>query len=222
MKAKRRRRSLLTTAGIMVLIAATTGLWWLLRPPFASEYEEASRYTNVLWFHAESGALPTSVELVTTMPEPDDEAQVAGRMANITHHAFFHDNRTLDMLLETSAVRRDPELQGLVDDLRAAYDELFDHFAKWEEDGYSAVAWMTMQCGPEPARAQCATALDAVRSLSPQPQHEVFRQLIEAAGTGDREKFAAAKETMQAEGQSVLTKVQERATVVDEYVRARA
>lgn len=205
----------------MVLIAVTTGLWWLLRPPFASEYEDASQDTNLLWFYGDSGALPTSVELVTTMPEPDDEYQVAGRMANITHFAYLHDTRMLDRLRETPAVQRDAELRELVDGVDEAYDELFEHFAAWENDGYAEVAWMTMQCSSEPAQARCAEALDAARALSPQPQHEVFRQLIEAAETGDRELFAATKETMHAEGQELLTTMQERAKTVDEYVRAR-
>lgn len=220
-RASGRRHRWFAVLGVVVLFAVVAGFWWWLRPPFASEYEEASQHTNVLWFNADSGALSMSVELVTTMPEPDDEYQVAGRMANITHFAYFHDNRTLDTLRETPAVHHDAELRGLVDELGEAYDELFEHFAGWEDDGYSEVAWMTMQCSPEPAQARCSDAMDAVRALSPQPQHEVFRRLIEAAETRDRELFANAKKTMQVEGQALLTTVQKRPTAVDEYVHAR-
>lgn len=215
------RKRVLAILGVVALVAVAAGSWWLLRPPFASEYEEAAKLTEVMRFHTESGALPTSVELVSTAAEAEDSYTVASRMANVTHLSFSQHSRNLAALLDSQAVDRDPELRGLADELSEAYDELFGLFAAWEDDGYAEVAWMTVLCSPEPAHAQCAEALESVHALSPQPQLEVLQQLVQAADTGDREQFLAAKETMRAEGEAALTKLQERAAAVDDYVDAR-
>lgn len=214
---RRRRRGLLA-AGVVVGLIAAIGVWWLVRPPFQSEWKDAAQGFSGLSWGAHS-AVPETVELVGTMPPADNDQIVAGRVSAVRRMVSTQ-RWGLEALQKGAAAQRDGAFRALLGQMLAAYDRLMEQVGVWEEHGYDQVAWMTIQCRTEPSSAGCTSAVADLSAVD--VNDEFLASFVSAAASGpDVAALASAQAAFEAHCDGVADDVIAAGAAVDAYLYAK-
>lgn len=212
--ARRRRRGLLA-AGVVVALIAALGVWWLVRPPFQSEWKDAAQdFSGLSW--AAHSAVPDALDQVATMPPADNDQIVAGRVSALWRMVNTQ-SWALEALKNNTAAQRDGTFRALLEEMLVAHDRLMEQMSVWEEQGYDQVAWMTIQCRAEPSSAGCTRAVADLSAVD--VDDEFLAPFVSAAASGpDAAALASAQAAFEAHCDSLADDVIAAGAAVDAYL----
>lgn len=216
----KRGRWLVVALGAVIAIAAVCGWWWL-RPPFESEYRDASWFTERLRYNVEGGVFAETFEHVSAFEAGDDAYTAYSRLEYLDSVLMNH-NILLLKLEDSPAVQRDSQLRILVDDFGDAYGEMNDLIQQWEDQGFAEVAMVIRSCRPAPESSGCAEALASAQDLLSHPESGAFQEILELADSGaDAAEFNGPMDAVRIEGEEKMAAYLEFAISLDEYVGSK-